>query len=82
MALVKSLVQRLNERATWGLPLEGKKSQHIEPLFCNFGIDEQNTPTKKARQSAGLSSMREQILYSTTTRCTRVVPLSVCTVSK
>ena len=30
MALVKSLVQRLNERAGWGLPLEGKKVLHIE----------------------------------------------------
>ena len=30
MALVKSLVQRLNERAGWGLPLEGKKGLYIE----------------------------------------------------
>ncbi len=30
LALVKSLVQRLNERAGWGLPLEGEKSLHIE----------------------------------------------------
>ena len=30
MALVKSLVQRLNERAGWGLPLEGKKRLYIE----------------------------------------------------
>ena len=29
-ALVNSLVQRLNERAGWGLPLEGKKRK----LFC------------------------------------------------
>jgi len=30
LALVKSLVQRLNERAGWGLPLEGKKRLYIE----------------------------------------------------
>ena len=30
MALVKSLVQRLNEWAGWGLPLEGKKRLSIE----------------------------------------------------
>ena len=30
MALVKSLVQRLNERAGWGLPLEDRKGLHIE----------------------------------------------------
>jgi hypothetical protein len=30
LALVKSLVQRLNERTGWGLPLEGKKGLYIE----------------------------------------------------
>jgi len=30
LALVKSLVQRLNQRTGWALPLEGKKRLYIE----------------------------------------------------
>ena len=38
VALVKSLVQRLNERAGWGLPLEGKKGLHIKAERVFEGI--------------------------------------------
>jgi hypothetical protein len=37
-ALVKSLVQRLNERADWGHPLEGKKGLRIEAKHIFQGV--------------------------------------------